>query len=246
MPIDPIWRSVFSMAEVVSAVGEVERLIDQRKIRHDVADDGVLEHRPVLPRRIVRMAAPNRAVRAGLSATSTGPRQPSIEPDAHRAALAARQSARACARRQLRRRCRHEAAAIRTARRNARRRARPRRLPSRAYLRTPSSSYGSHGRSTRRSKACPLARPARPMSPSRAASSGVDDAGADKAVAHAGVLVEDTAQHGGLARDPRAQRHERRDADRARDRRLDSAGDDEVDQIALPERRLRARAARAP
>ena len=49
---------------VVPAVGEIEGLIDQRKIRHDVVDDGVLEHGPVLPRRIVGMTAPDRAAGA--------------------------------------------------------------------------------------------------------------------------------------------------------------------------------------
>ena len=34
---------------VLSAVGQVEGFVDQRKIRHDVAEDGVLEQRPVLP-----------------------------------------------------------------------------------------------------------------------------------------------------------------------------------------------------
>ena len=50
----------------MAAVGEVEGLIDEREIRDDVADDRVLEHRPVLPRGIVRMAAADRAGRARL------------------------------------------------------------------------------------------------------------------------------------------------------------------------------------
>ena len=33
----------------MSAVGEIEGLIDEREIRDDVADDGVLEDWPVLP-----------------------------------------------------------------------------------------------------------------------------------------------------------------------------------------------------
>src|SRR3979409_1714817 len=43
--------------EVRSGVRQVERLVDQREVGNDVADHGVLERRPVLPRRIVRMAA---------------------------------------------------------------------------------------------------------------------------------------------------------------------------------------------
>src|SRR5512139_2612294 len=69
-PVRAILYSVFSMArsEVVTAVRQVERLVDQREIRNDVADDGVLECRPVVPRRILRVAAVDRAVRAGLEA----------------------------------------------------------------------------------------------------------------------------------------------------------------------------------
>ena len=47
--------------QIMAAVGEIEGLIDEREIRDDVADDGVLEHGPVLPRRIVRVTAADRA-----------------------------------------------------------------------------------------------------------------------------------------------------------------------------------------
>ena len=43
--------------QVMPAVGQIEGFVDQRKIRHDVVDDRMLDHRPVLPRWIVRMAA---------------------------------------------------------------------------------------------------------------------------------------------------------------------------------------------
>ena len=66
--------------KVMAAVGEIEGLIDEREIRHDVADDGVLEHRPVLPGRVVRVAAADVPAGPASSATHTGPRQPSIRP----------------------------------------------------------------------------------------------------------------------------------------------------------------------
>src|SRR5690606_40967037 len=48
------WRS--STSEVVSRIAEVERLVDQREVGNDVADHRVLDHRPVLPRRVVAVA----------------------------------------------------------------------------------------------------------------------------------------------------------------------------------------------
>src|SRR5450759_355861 len=47
------------MSEVLSAIGKVEGLVDQRKVGNDIADYGALDRRPVLPRRIVRMGAMN-------------------------------------------------------------------------------------------------------------------------------------------------------------------------------------------
>src|SRR5438046_1863114 len=68
-PVRRIWRIVLYMAwslQVVSAVAQVERLVDQWKIGNDVADNRVLEHRPVLPGRIVRMQPMDAAVRRRL------------------------------------------------------------------------------------------------------------------------------------------------------------------------------------
>src|SRR5579862_6009477 len=50
----------------MAAVRKVERLVDEREVRDDVADNGMFEDRPILPRRIVRMAAADRALRAAL------------------------------------------------------------------------------------------------------------------------------------------------------------------------------------
>src|SRR6185312_11760653 len=47
--------------EIMAAIGEVEGLVDEREVRNDVVDHRMLEHRPVLPRRIVRVAAADRA-----------------------------------------------------------------------------------------------------------------------------------------------------------------------------------------
>jgi hypothetical protein len=43
--------------QIMAAVGEVEGLVDEREVRDDVADDGMLEHGPVLPRGVVRVTA---------------------------------------------------------------------------------------------------------------------------------------------------------------------------------------------
>src|SRR6478752_6860280 len=47
---------------VVSAIGQIEGLIDQWKIRHNVAEKGVFEEGPILPRRIVRVATTDGSV----------------------------------------------------------------------------------------------------------------------------------------------------------------------------------------
>src|SRR5882762_1305609 len=57
IPTFAICSKILCMLEVRSGVRQVERLVDQREVGNDVADHGVLERRPVLPRRIVRMAA---------------------------------------------------------------------------------------------------------------------------------------------------------------------------------------------
>src|SRR5260370_12093869 len=64
----PLWKmlaitSNIVTSSVVSAVGQIERFVDQGKIGNDVAQDCVFEKRPILPRALVSMAAPNPAVR---------------------------------------------------------------------------------------------------------------------------------------------------------------------------------------
>src|ERR1700739_4896848 len=56
--------SNMTASPVLSAVGQVEGFVDEWKIRHDVAQDGVFEQWPVLPGWIVCVAAPDNAVRA--------------------------------------------------------------------------------------------------------------------------------------------------------------------------------------
>src|SRR5690348_11876691 len=51
--------------EVVTAVRQVEGLVDQGEIRNDVADDRVFQRWPVVPGRIVRMAANDSAIGRG-------------------------------------------------------------------------------------------------------------------------------------------------------------------------------------
>ena len=48
----------------MATVGEIEGLIDERKIGDDVVDDGVFENGPVLPRRIVGVTAADCACRS--------------------------------------------------------------------------------------------------------------------------------------------------------------------------------------
>src|SRR5665213_312344 len=66
-PVCNMRESVFHMVSspVVSAIGKVERFIDQREVGHDIAQDGVVDQRPVLPRRVVCVAAPNGTSGAG-------------------------------------------------------------------------------------------------------------------------------------------------------------------------------------
>ena len=65
----------------------------------------------------------------------------------------------------------------------------------------PQRVVGRDGKSQRRSRAWPLARPARPISPSCAASSGVTRPQSRKRSCSAGVLVVDVAQRADLARE---------------------------------------------
>src|SRR6185312_11277567 len=64
-PTEAILRSVFSMRrprlQIRTAVGQIERLVDEREVGNDVAQDGVLDRRPVLPRWIMRMTAADRS-----------------------------------------------------------------------------------------------------------------------------------------------------------------------------------------
>src|SRR5690349_2090512 len=64
MPMRTMRRSVWYMArlEVVPAVRQVERFVDQRKVGNDVADDRMLDRGPVAPRRVLRMTAADHAV----------------------------------------------------------------------------------------------------------------------------------------------------------------------------------------
>ena len=113
----------------VAAVGEVERLVDQREVGNDVADHRVLEHRPVLPRRIVRMAAADRRRRARIRARPARDRaSPRRSPGPCRNAGGSATGAR-CRRREARRRSRGRGAATRAARRSA-----PRPAPRRRRL----------------------------------------------------------------------------------------------------------------
>src|SRR6266852_5636919 len=47
----------FCFSQVRAAVTQIERLVDEREVRNDVAVHRVLEERPVLPRGIVRVQA---------------------------------------------------------------------------------------------------------------------------------------------------------------------------------------------
>src|SRR5689334_1230024 len=48
---------------ILSAVGQVERFIDQRKVRHNIAENRVFQKGPILPRWIMCMASPDGSVR---------------------------------------------------------------------------------------------------------------------------------------------------------------------------------------
>ena len=199
---------------------------------------GVLEHRPVVPRRIVQVAARDESAGAASSATNTGPRQPSISPRPSAPAVRLRPR-RAC----------HAAPAgspassrpdepapirrsHRTGRRRGRRRRRsPRRLDGPRARRTAPRAGPRAGRSAARSRV-----PARPMSPRRCQRRR-DDPGAGEAVAHARLFIVDrraapdlrasAPQHVGEHGGPAAARS-----------RAHAPGDHEIKEIALPERPL--------
>ena len=235
-PIEPILFSVFHMSlQIVPAVGQVERLVDQRKVRNDVADDRVLEHGPVLPRRIVRMAARDAAVaRRRAARPCTGPRQPSTSPMPSAPAGGAATSARRSPAGKLRDDRRPPAVATPRARRSARRRA-PRRRPRRAAAcarrapRTARTADRRAGRSPGRSRGR-RGRSARAASRARASPCPASD----EPVAHAGVLVVDRAHQRrlraaiarahGRARSRSVVRQRRARRRPARRSRADSAG----------------------
>src|SRR5207247_11301924 len=57
MPVFAICFSSWYISQIHSAVTQVERLVDEREVRNDVAVYRVLEERPVLPGGIVRVQA---------------------------------------------------------------------------------------------------------------------------------------------------------------------------------------------
>ncbi len=74
-PTRAICRRVFHMAasEIVSGIGQIEGFVDQRKVGDDVADHRPFDGRPVLPRRIVRVAAGDASLRVGLQRDALRP-----------------------------------------------------------------------------------------------------------------------------------------------------------------------------
>ena len=155
-------------------VAQVERLVDQRKVRNDVADHRVLEHRPVLPRRVVAVAAARwRRPASSSSATSTSPRQPSTQPAPSAARAGSAQFAARAARRQAGAERADQAQRFERPRRSAPPRA-PRRRRSRCVaMRTVEAVVRRPGLVAAQVGAWPLARPASPVRPSCAASCGV-------------------------------------------------------------------------
>src|SRR6185295_7369968 len=57
----------------MAAVGEVEGFVDQREVRDNVVDDGMLEHRPVVPRRVVWVTAADRPMWTGFECDTHRP-----------------------------------------------------------------------------------------------------------------------------------------------------------------------------
>src|SRR2546427_6893142 len=66
MPVLTICFSSWYISQIHAAVAQVERLVDEREVRNDVAVHRVLEERPVLPGGIVRMQAVDAVRRGGL------------------------------------------------------------------------------------------------------------------------------------------------------------------------------------
>jgi hypothetical protein len=68
MPTVPMRQASFQImlasSQILPRITQVERLVDERKVGHDVVHDRVFQHRPVLPRRVVQVAAQNAAARS--------------------------------------------------------------------------------------------------------------------------------------------------------------------------------------
>ena len=218
---------------VVAAVGEVERFIDQREVRHDVAEHRELDQGPVLPGWVVRDGnAGCRCPAAVSSAIITGPRQPSIRPSPSRPAGAAG------SRRRSRRRQAFEQRSGTGATTPASRRSVPgpgqRHRPSGTMARPGAAGRTAATAGQREGRADTAMRvppgPARrAFGPARASAAGIA-----KAVLQAGVIVVDRAQ----SRTSRARaRRARRAAATARLRKVagDAAGHHKIEQVALAE-----------
>src|SRR5581483_5063115 len=69
VPVRRLFFKIRNMAsphsEIIAGIREIEALIDQRKIRDDVADRGPLNRGPIYERRIADFTAVDRAIRAG-------------------------------------------------------------------------------------------------------------------------------------------------------------------------------------
>ena len=128
-PVRSIRERVFHMviSPVLSAIGQIEGFVDQGEIRNDVAEDRVLDQWPVLPGRIVCMAAPDAAVRASFESNHhrTAPSFDQADPKTIR--LRERNCGLDGVLRKIQREAHGRAAGIRGFRRSALARARPRR-----------------------------------------------------------------------------------------------------------------------
>ena len=164
MPTRAIWRRIMehgrllSGLEVLPAVRQVERLVDQREVGNDVADHRVLEHRPVLTtrdrgrwqRRMRGRARP--LVRARPERRRASLRPSRLRGDrAGAPSIATRYIARRLRIEQRRRDRSDQPHRFEQLRRSARQRAPRRRRRRRRRSCTPSASYGAHGESQRTS-----------------------------------------------------------------------------------------------
>ena len=189
--------------KVVSAVRQVERFVDQRKVRNDVADHRMLEHRPVLPRRVVRMAAADRCRRRRCRARpapgrASLRRSPERQPPARvgRRDVRRRRRRRA-ARRRSRAISRSDSSDLVEAHRDARRDiavAARRRSHASARRRARTANR------QRRSRAWPLARAREPEQPELGRELGAYAARRRETVLQARVLVVDAAAARAISR----------------------------------------------